>query len=198
MNPPRTGAAAGILVLLALLLTACAGSSTSPSSSPTPTGTSSGPTPSGTASEGGAGGGNNSGGSSSGGSTNGGGDDTDAQPGSDSGFVIDCVGLDGSTAAFATLNDAWSSPNYVRITGCTATADPGVTLNSDQEHIAAIADDGGDPMTTYLQVLAACVRITPDEIPAQPTELLQAVQALCPQAPEAGLVASALQAQGAG
>lgn len=180
------GPAAGALILLALVLTACTGSP-APSPSASQSGaSSSGPTADGKPSAGSP--------SSTTGPSGGEGDTED-----DARFIIDCTGVDGSSSQFVTLQDAWASPNYVRITGCTASpARDGVDLTADEKQIAALVDDGGDPLSDYLQALAACVRIAPDQISAQPTGLLQAVLALCPETPEAGLISSALQDQGAG
>lgn len=185
-RPLADGSAVGALLLLALSLTACTGPATPDSSasssgasaaSPTADGKSSAGTPSSTAGP-------------SGGEGDG---------GDDARFIIDCTGVDGNSSQFVTLQDAWASPNYVRITGCTArAAHDGIDLTADEKKIAAQVDDGGDPLSDYLQALAACVRIAPDQISAQPTGLLQAVLALCPETPEAGLISSALQDQGAG
>ena len=126
------------------------------------------------------------------------GDGGPSSPG-DSRFILDCIAVDGASAQFATLADAWASPDYVRITGCTAgPARDDIVLTPDEQQVAALVDGGADPLTAFLQAFAACVRIPPDRIPEQPTGLLRGVQALCPKAPEAGLVSSALQDRGDG
>lgn len=187
----RAGAVTMALSVLAWALTACAGPG-SPTSTASSTstgsaaglpggGTSSAPAPSG------------------GGSPSSPAPTDDAGQGADGRFIIDCTGVDGSSSQFATLADAWSSPNYVRIASCVAdTANDGVLLTADEQRIAAIVGESGDAMSAYLQVLAACVRISPELIPQQPEGLLRAVLTLCPDTPEAGLISSALKSEEAG
>lgn len=120
-------------------------------------------------------------------------------------FRLECLGIDGrALGPFTRLEEAWASPNYVRIDNCTASARvPGsVELTSDEESVAEIAAadlPDKDPVDLFLWTLATCVRVTPtstESLAGLPTSLLQAALELCPEAPHIGLMEAELDTRG--
>jgi hypothetical protein len=121
--------------------------------------------------------------------------------GDDPRFLITCFYPDGSeVATFTRLEEAWASTNYVRIESCdAAVADPSrFELSSEEQAIAEVAAadvPDEDPTELYLQTLAACVRLSPEELASEPTSILEATVLLCPEAPHAGLIQQELTAR---
>lgn len=120
-------------------------------------------------------------------------------------FIIECVGPGGrAVGPFTSLEDAWASPDYVRIDSCTASAAAGesLELSPEEQVIAEIAavDLAAESLEElYATTLATCVRVTPtSSVPLKslPTSLLEAANALCPQAPHAGLIEAELMQRG--
>ncbi len=117
-------------------------------------------------------------------------------------FLVTCVDAEGAELGiFTRLEEAWASPNYVRIEDCEASAAAGVELTADEAAIAEVATDvDGDAVARYLRVLETCVRVTAETaetLEAAPTSLLEAALELCPDAPHAGLMDAELQTRGA-
>lgn len=119
--------------------------------------------------------------------------------------LITCFYPDGSeVGTFTRLEEAWASTNYVRIDRCEAAPGPSgdVELTDEEESVAEIAAadlPDEDPADLFLRTLAACVRIPSageQAIANQPTSLLEATLALCPEAPQAGLVEAELETRG--
>ena len=171
-----TPAHGAMLLFIALLLTACAADGgTYPTASPTPSTPSPSPSPTPTS--------------------------DDAEPR----VLITCYYPDGSeVGTFTLLEEAWASTNYVRIDRCEAASGPSgdIELTDEEESVAEIAaadvaDE--DLVDLFLETLAACVRIPSageQAIANQPTSLLEATLALCPEAPQAGLVEAELETRG--
>jgi hypothetical protein len=119
----------------------------------------------------------------------------------DPGFLITCFYPDGSeVGTFTRLEEAWASTNYVRIESCdAAVADPArFELSPEEQAVAEVAATDlpdEDPTELYLQALAACVRLSPEELASEPTSLLEATVELCADAPHAGLIQEELSAR---
>jgi hypothetical protein len=116
-------------------------------------------------------------------------------------FLITCFYPDGTeVATFTSLEEAWASTNYVRIDTCEAavagTTD--VELTAEEQGVADVAAadlPGEDPTVLYAETLAACVRLNPAELTATPTSILEATGMLCPEAPQAGVIAAEVAAR---
>jgi hypothetical protein len=112
-------------------------------------------------------------------------------------YLITCYYPDGSeVSTFTRLDEAWASPNYVRIDYCDAApAQPdGFELTEQEAAVAEVASAGipdADPTDLFLQALAACVRTPADgehAVSTYPHPILEAALVLCPDAPHAELM----------
>jgi hypothetical protein len=112
-------------------------------------------------------------------------------------YLITCYYPDGrEVSTFTRLDEAWASPNYVRIDYCEAApAQPeSFELTEQEAAVAEVASAGmpdADPTQLFLQALAACVRTPPDgdhAVSTYPHPILEAALVLCPDAPHAELM----------
>lgn len=114
-------------------------------------------------------------------------------------FRTACFAGDGRELGdFQSLAETWASSNYLRIEYCEAryVGPEPLALTLEEEAVAEVAAPatGGDLEQAFLETLAACTRLGAgtgeNSIEGTPLPILQATLELCPQAPQADLIAN--------
>jgi hypothetical protein len=104
------------------------------------------------------------------------------------------------------LEEVWSFRDYTRIVACVVTYVGGgdYVLTLEESAVVKVAEDAGaviaDRPAYYLEILAACTRISPKVLQTRLAELgvpgVSAALALAPMAPQAGQMRTWLEANG--
>ncbi len=114
-------------------------------------------------------------------------------------FRTACFASDGRQLGdFQSLAETWASSNYMRIVYCEAryVGPEPLALTLEEEAVAEVAAPAtdGDLEQAFLETLAACTRLGASEgensVEGTPLPILKATLELCPQAPQADLIAS--------
>lgn len=114
-------------------------------------------------------------------------------------FRTACFASDGRQLGdFQSLAETWASSNYLRIEYCEAryVGPEPLALTLEEEAVAEVAAPAtdGDLEQAFLETLAACTRLGAstgeNSIEGTSLPILQATQELCPQAPQADLIAN--------